>query len=349
MSEQPPTELAEAPQKKLRVVDDSAFDNLLDSAKFDQLWRVGKAFASSTMVPEQFQGNESNCFIACQMAVRLGVDPLMFMQSSYIVHNKPGIESKLAIALANRSGAFDGRIRYVLDGEGDDRQCTAFAKDALTGAKVEHTVSVAQAKKAGWWSNKVWQNLTDLMLQYRSAMYLIRTHCPEAIMGMQSKEELVEEAMRPQATFVQNENEVTLEDLAAPRLMDEDGGTAIPSEVIDVPQNGEQEAEQEPETLPDDTPPAIIGNDEVESVGEKDESIVVDPEVASEVPPEIVELGERLDKCVNSAQVLQIKQEVLAKKTQYGELYDWAMTMVDDRAADIKPKSQRKKKAAASK
>ena len=37
--------------------------------------------------------------------------------------------------------------------------------------------------------------MPEIMFRYRSAMILIRTHCPEVIMGMQSREELEDVAL----------------------------------------------------------------------------------------------------------------------------------------------------------
>ena len=74
--------------------DESQFSAILDLPKFEQLQRVAALFAQSTLVPIHFQHNMANCFVAMQMAIRLGVDPLMFMQNSYVTKGRPGIEAK---------------------------------------------------------------------------------------------------------------------------------------------------------------------------------------------------------------------------------------------------------------
>ena len=82
------------------------------------LYRLANIYASSKIVPDHYKGSQPDCFIACQMAARLGVDPLAYMQKSYIVHGKPGIEAQLAIAMLNTSGKIKGRIMYRAEGEG---------------------------------------------------------------------------------------------------------------------------------------------------------------------------------------------------------------------------------------
>lgn len=158
------------------------------------LWRLSKLYSQSQLVPKQFQGKPEDCCIALQMAIRLKCDPFMFMQSCYVVHGRPGLESKLAIALANKAGVFKDRIKFRLEGQGDKRSCTAYAHDADTGELCEQTVTMAMAKAEGWVGKpqSKWQTMPDLMLQYRAAMFLIRLSCPEVLMGMQSTEELID-------------------------------------------------------------------------------------------------------------------------------------------------------------
>jgi len=55
------------------------------------------------------------------MAVRLEVDPFMFMQNTYTSPDgKPAMEGKLAIALINARGPFVGGVQFEYSGEGDD-------------------------------------------------------------------------------------------------------------------------------------------------------------------------------------------------------------------------------------
>lgn len=186
------TQPTQQPRQHLVVHDSSQFANLLDTAKFEHLWRLSNAFSRSELVPAQFVGKPENCFIAIQMAIRLGVDPFMFMQSCYIVHGRPGLEAKLAIALANSSGVFKGPIQFRMEGEGKQRQCTAFATVRETDERIEMTVSWAMVEAEGWnkKNGSKWLTMPEIMFRYRAAMILIRTHCPEVIMGMQSKEEI---------------------------------------------------------------------------------------------------------------------------------------------------------------
>jgi len=162
-------------------------------AKFELAQRVAKVFASSTMVPTHFQNNIGNCLIALNLAERMDVDPFMLMQNMYIIHGKPAIEAKLAIAALNSSGKFSP-LEYHMENENTESwSCVAYAhrkdsKEKLLGPKV----SLAMAKAEGWTSKQgsKWKTLPELMLKYRSAMFFIRTYAPEVMLGMQSREEV---------------------------------------------------------------------------------------------------------------------------------------------------------------
>lgn len=163
-----------------------------DIARFEHAQRVAAVFAKSTMVPQQFQGNIANCVIALNLAERMLVDPFMLMQNMYIVHGRPGIEAKLAIALINQSGRFSP-LRYELEGEDDNSGCRAYSKQLTSGETLYGPlVTIGMAKAEGWYNKtgSKWKTMPELMLEYRSAMFFARTYCPEVLLGMQTREEL---------------------------------------------------------------------------------------------------------------------------------------------------------------
>lgn len=171
-------------------------DNMLfNIEQFDHLWRVAKLFAASDLVPEQYKGKTENCMIVLQMAHRLNVDTMMFMQNTYVVYGKPGMEAKLVIALVNSRGPFAGPIQWKFQGEGDKRSCTAYATHKATNEVCRATVDWAMVKGEGWDKNQKWKTMTDLMFQYRSATFLARLYCPECIMGMKTVDELYDVAV----------------------------------------------------------------------------------------------------------------------------------------------------------
>lgn len=174
------------------VTDNGMFAELFDSGRFAQMQRVATLFSQSKLVPEHFRGDMPSCFVGIQMAVRLGVDPFMMLQNTYVVHGRPGMEAKLVIALINQRGPFEGPIQWTFKGTGKGRSCTAWAVHKKTGQKCEATVSWEMAEAEGWTkkTGSKWLTIPDQMFQYRSAAFLGRLYCPEVLMGLPTLDEL---------------------------------------------------------------------------------------------------------------------------------------------------------------
>lgn len=188
MTEQTQPDLPRAP-----LVPANSASLMLEPAAFEHMQRVAKVFAASKMVPQQYQGNVPDCIIALELAHRLGVSVYMLMQASYVVHGRPGLEAKLAIALCNMRGPFQGPIQYRY--ERDSKQkivaCTAHARHK-NGEVVEATITAPMVTAEGWDKKpgSKWLTIPEQMYAYRSAVFLIRRTCPEVIMGMQTTDEL---------------------------------------------------------------------------------------------------------------------------------------------------------------
>jgi hypothetical protein len=196
--------LAPANPKAIVVEDRGEFANLLDTNRFGQLWRVASLFSRSMLVPEHYQGKTEECFIATHMSMRMGIDPLMFMQNTYIVHGRPGMEAKLAIALINSSGLFADPLDYEIEGNEPHApayRVRAFATRKTTGSKicgpwVDWKLVRAEGwdkprkTKSGYEMPSKWTTMPGLMFQYRAAMFFGRLNCPERLLGMQTVDEL---------------------------------------------------------------------------------------------------------------------------------------------------------------
>ncbi|MBW1713852.1 MAG: hypothetical protein JRJ59_11960, partial [Deltaproteobacteria bacterium] len=150
LQKEPQEESPKKPSRQLVVRDDGEFANWLDTARFNQSWRIAQVFADSQMVPDHFKGDPASCMVAIQMAFRLDVDPMMFLQKSYIVGGKPGIEATLAIGLVNKRGPFTGPIQWKFEGEGESRKCTAYATHKVTGELCEMPLGWDTVEKEGW-------------------------------------------------------------------------------------------------------------------------------------------------------------------------------------------------------
>jgi len=171
-----------------------------ESAAFEMLQRQAKMFASSSLVPKEFQGNIANCAIGIGIAKRLGADPFMVLQNVDIIHGRPSFRATFLIAMVNSSGRFEP-LQYRMDGiEGAaDRSCIAWAKSKDDGTVLEGPKITIQMAKAEGWSTKAgskWITMPELMLRYRAAAFFARLYAPDITLGMMTAEEAQDAAIR---------------------------------------------------------------------------------------------------------------------------------------------------------
>ncbi|MBO6266373.1 MAG: hypothetical protein J6M57_10255 [Acidaminococcaceae bacterium] len=163
---------------------------------FETRKSIASTYAGGNVVPEAFQKNPANCFIAVNMAERMNADPMMIMQNMYIVYGRPSWSSQYLIGTFNNCGRFSS-IKYEFFGKPgtDEYGCRAYATELATGEKVQSVdVTIGMAKAEGWYDKKgsKWKTMPQLMLQYRAATFLVRTVAPEISMGLKTTEEVID-------------------------------------------------------------------------------------------------------------------------------------------------------------
>lgn len=182
----------------------SAFSN---TENFQRIFDIGKMFASSQLVPQNYQGKPMDCTIAVDMANRMGVSPMMVMQNLYVVKGNPQWSGKACMSMIRGAKEFKN-VRPVYTGEKntDSWGCYIRAEDKVTGEIVKGTeVTIAMAKAEGWYSKKdkygnetsKWQTMPEQMLAYRAAAFFARVYIPNALMGV-SVEGEIEDISRPE-------------------------------------------------------------------------------------------------------------------------------------------------------
>lgn len=164
--------------------------------QFEVMQRMGKMYASSTIIPDIYRNNLGNCVIALDMAMRMKANPLMVMQNLYIVHGNPSFSSKFLIATINASGKYQP-LTYEFRGEEGKPsyscRCVAYEKSDVDRKRpIEGDwISIEMANLEGWATKpgSKWKTMPAQMLRYRAAAYWQRAYCPEISMGLMTKEE----------------------------------------------------------------------------------------------------------------------------------------------------------------
>ena len=185
-----PTQLVEA-QQSAALVSGNVWQ---DKAAFNQLLRASQMLSQSSLVPQNYQGKPQDCFIAAEMAARMNTSPIFVMQNLYVVKGKPSWAGQACAAMINACGKFrNGKPIYVGQKGTDSRGCYFAAERIEDGEIVEGTeVNMQMAKSEGWTSNPKWRNMPEQMLAYRAAAFFARVYCPEALMGLQTYEEVMD-------------------------------------------------------------------------------------------------------------------------------------------------------------
>lgn len=181
--------------------------------RFESAQRMAKSLSASDYVPDTFRNNIPNTLIAIEVAARYGhldnaPSVLAVMQSMYVVHGKPGFESKFIIALVNTCGRFSP-MRWQWTGQPGSTVwgARAVCKDLKTGDVLTGTlVDMEMAQREGWLTKKgsKWQSMPEQMLQYRSAAFWCRAYAPELLQGMHMVDEL-EDSQDDEKTVAQAE------------------------------------------------------------------------------------------------------------------------------------------------
>lgn len=185
-----------------------------DPKLYQQCEAVGNLLSRSKVVPEHFQNKPADCFLVAQFAFRNGLDVLGAIQCASIVRGKLCLEGKLVATLINKSPDLIGRLQYEIIAGSDDEPQKLKIKiiGKIKGGKPEgESVEVSwdkakaknpvKVKKGNEWVNKEpyeekvadhWAKAPTQQLCYYGARVWQRRHMPEVLMGIFSKEEIID-------------------------------------------------------------------------------------------------------------------------------------------------------------
>lgn len=164
------------------------------SDNFMMATQMAKAFASSTIVPKDYQGNYANGLVAIDLANRLKISPLAVMQNLDVIQGRPAWRATFLIGLINGSGKYDFELQFdEKEKNGKPFSCTCWTEK--DGRKVTGiTVDMDMAEKEGWTkkNGSKWITMPQVMLRYRAASFFSRMNCPEISNGIYTKEEVID-------------------------------------------------------------------------------------------------------------------------------------------------------------
>lgn len=195
--ENPVTEEVEAPAPQeplaLSVAVPTAVSMWNDLKMMNNTFRMAKMLAASALVPDAYRNSPENCVVAIDIANRMGISPLMVMQSLYVVKGKPSWSGSFCAAAINGCGRFSPlEFEYVGEEGKPSWGCYATAVRLSTGKRCYSDIITIQMANSEGWINKPgskWRTMPRQMMMYRAAAFFARAHCSDILLGYKTVEE----------------------------------------------------------------------------------------------------------------------------------------------------------------
>ena len=162
-------------------------------------YKLAQTMCQADIIPLAYKNKPADCMIAIDMASRMGVSPLMVMQSLYVVKGKPSWSGQACMSFIQANPNFRNVAPvYVGEPGSDSRGCYISAERTSDGAEVKGVcVTIAMARAEGWLSNRKWVTMPDLMLAYRASAFFARVYCPSVLMGVSVEGEIEDITAKP--------------------------------------------------------------------------------------------------------------------------------------------------------
>lgn len=256
------------------------------------------------ILPRHFHNAPAECLGIIRISRLWNMDPYMVAQKTSVINNRLMYEGQLINAAINNSQAMAERLRFVFDGEGEARSCTAVGVLKGESEKREVTVGIpkqGQARNSPLWSGTAHD--IDQQLTYKAARVWARRHAPELTLGIYAPEDDWSDSTTPEQKEVKQQNE----SLVQARLKKLETSPVIDNNAPDVTDEDFFEDAQEPQKS--GAGRNITDNPEDSKEPEEETEIVIDCNrcggkgliVSEETDPETGEVTEAKNPCPNCA------------------------------------------------
>lgn len=143
--------------------------------------------ATDKQKAEAHQIAVANATAAVLQGITLGLDPLTALQQIYIVHGRPGMYAKMMVALVQARG------HEVWTEDLTDTRAVVAGRRRGSDQTERITVTMDQARRAGWTRNEAYGKTPQDMLWARAAARVCDRIASDAIKGLASVEAIQDE------------------------------------------------------------------------------------------------------------------------------------------------------------
>lgn len=162
---------------------------LMDFAKVRAMQDLAEIMASAKVtVPQHLAGKAGDCLAVVMQAAQWGMNPFAVAQKTHVVNGTLGYEAQLVNAVVQASGAINGRFHYEYQGEGANVACRVGA--VIRGEKEITWNEYLSASSVTTKNSPLWKTNPKQQLGYLQVKNWARLHCPGAILGVYSDDEL---------------------------------------------------------------------------------------------------------------------------------------------------------------
>jgi hypothetical protein len=148
--------------------------------QLDAAMRIAKALCNTSFVPKHFQGKPEETAAAILTGSELGLGPMAALRIFFVINGRPEMyaEAKVAILTAH------GHRVWTLPEERSDESVTVHGRRKGEKHIETITITMEQAKKAGWTTNATYAKTPQDMLYARAAGRVCRLIAPELLHGI---------------------------------------------------------------------------------------------------------------------------------------------------------------------
>lgn len=152
--------------------------------------QIGTALCGTAFAPTHFKGKPDDAAAAVMFGDELGFTPTQSVQNIFVISGKPGMYARMMVALVMSKG------HEVWTEEASDRKVVVCGQRRGSKHVERSEWTIEKARKAGYTSNKKYEQAPEDMLYARAAGTVCRRIAPDALAGIAySVEELeLEEA-----------------------------------------------------------------------------------------------------------------------------------------------------------
>jgi hypothetical protein len=150
-------------------------------SSFALLMKQADVLAQSAVIPRSYQRRPQDVVAAGLAGQAFGWDVMTSLRNYHVIEGTATLRPEAMLGLVRRAGH-----SVTLSFENDDangRTAVAFGRRSDNGDEHRSTFSLADAKVAGLFGKKNWNQYEDAMLTWRSVSALCRVLFPDVVLG----------------------------------------------------------------------------------------------------------------------------------------------------------------------